>query len=72
MKRFFTIAAFFWACTFTQQAQHIDSSGDMKNEWSQHMLASGQKNDSLGINPAFTPNSRTMTKQPFHTEEIEK
>jgi len=67
MKRFFTIAAFFWACTFTQQAQHIDSSGDKKNEWSQHMLASGQTDYPSGFDPSFLPNSGTLAKKNLYT-----
>lgn len=48
MKRFFTIAAFFWACTFTQQAQHpsSESSEEDKTAWAPHLMASVQKSDS--------------------------
>lgn len=45
MKKFLTIAAFFWACTFTQQAQHIESKDF--NKWSNDILTYEQNNDSL-------------------------
>lgn len=45
MKKFLTIAAFFWACTFTQQAQHIESMDF--NKWSNDTLTYEQNNDSL-------------------------
>ncbi|MDO8968690.1 hypothetical protein [Algoriphagus sp.] len=48
MKRFFIGAAFFWACTFTQQAQHpsSESHGEDKTAWAPHLMASVEKSDS--------------------------
>jgi hypothetical protein len=62
MKRFFTIAAFFWACTFTQQAQLGPAAlvGDMQKEWSGHFLASGQKGGAFPVNPAILTDTETI------------
>jgi hypothetical protein len=59
MKRFFIGAAFFWACTFTQQAQHssFESQGENKAAaWSNHLIASGEKSHSAATHfstPAY-------------------
>ena len=47
MKRLFSITLFFWACTFTQQAQPIESALDITNNviWSTKLLASGLEGD---------------------------
>lgn len=68
MKRFFTIAAFFWACTFTQQARYMDSCRDMKNEWPQYLLASELKSEPPRFDPSFFPNPGTWTNKKLNTK----
>jgi hypothetical protein len=63
MKKFLTIAAFFWACTFTQQAQHIESKGF--NKWSNDILTYEQYNDSLSGQFSSLHASKSMRQETY-------